>query len=139
MVFTACGGRFLRLNYYSWALFICVLLSIGIIVGFNELEVEVVGGSPLHAGLMALCQYGALTLATKIWFSINYSNFWPRQKSVLGFVIHGGLLSLVVASYWFKQNYPLLPILMYPLASISLALIAETIEEHLQHHKVSTS
>lgn len=106
------------------------------IVGFNEYEIEVTENSPLHAGLMALCQYGALTLAAKVWFSINYATFNVHLRTVVGFLVHGSLLGLIVGSYMLKQSYPLLPILFYPAASISLALIAETIEERL-HRKTS--
>ena len=131
LVFTVFGSRWCSLTAYSRLLLLSILLSILLIIGFNEYEIEIIGNSPLHAGLMALCQYGALTLAAKIWFSINYQAFSSRLKAFVGFLVHGSLLGLIVGSYMLEQSYPLLPILFYPVASISLALIAEVIEERL--------
>jgi len=43
--------------------------------------------------------------------------------------VYGGLLVLMLTSYWLTQQAPLLIVLIYPLASIALALSAESIEE----------
>ena len=45
------------------------------------------------------------------------------------YMVYGGLLVLMLTSYWLTQQAPLLIVLIYPLASIALALLAESIEE----------
>ena len=128
------GSRWLSKRAYSRILFLCFFLSVAMIVLFNEYEVEPRGNSLLHSALLALCQYGALTLSAKVWFSINYPKFPRFLKIVINLVMYGGLIGLVIANYVIKTDAPLLVILLYPLGSVSLALIAETIEESL-HRK----
>lgn len=136
MALVAFGARWLSMRAYSWMLFACIVFSVGLIVVFNEYEVEAQGNSPLHSSLMALCQYGALTLSAKIWFSIIYPKLYKFQRVALSLILIAALIGLVVASYSLKTNAPLAAILLYPVASISLALIAESIEAFL-HQKNS--
>lgn len=136
LFFAVFASRWCSLVLYSRLLLASIFLSILMIVIYNEYEIEVIGNSPLHAGLIALCQYGALTLTAKIWFTLNYTRLSIPLRTIVGFTVHGCLLVLIVGSYMLKQSHPLLPILFYPVASISLALIAETIEERL-HRKMS--
>lgn len=131
LVFVLVGSRWLSRVAYNRMLLLCFFLSVAIIVLFNEYEVELQGNSPLHSALMALCQYGALTLSAKVWFSINYPKFPRFLKIVINLAMYGGLIGLVIANYVIKTGSPLLVILLYPLGSVSLALVAETIEESL--------
>lgn len=132
IAYVAFGSRWSSRRAYCWSLLACVLLSVLIIIGFNEYEVEIQGNSPIHAGLLALCQYGALTLSAKVWFSIIYPGLQKFQKVALNLFMLGGLAGLVITSYRLKEGAPILLILLYPLASVALALIAETIEVSLE-------
>jgi hypothetical protein len=127
------GARNLPVRTYSLLMLFCMLLSVAAVILYNELYLESSSKTPLHSALLSVGQYGALTLSAKVWFSINYDRFTALTKIFVNCVVYGAFLVLVLTSYWIQQQTPLLMVLLYPLGSISLALLAESIEEKLRH------
>ena len=127
------GARNLQVRTYSLLMLFCMLLSVAAIILYNELHIEASTKTPLHSALLYVGQYGALTLSAKIWFSINYDRFSAPTKIFVNGLVYGAFLVLVLTSYWIQKQIPLLTVLLYPLGSISLALLAESIEEKLRH------
>lgn len=123
------GARCFQVRTYSLVMLFCMVLSVTAVILYNELYLESSSKTPLHSALLSMGQYGALTLSAKVWFSINYDRFSAVTRIVVNSMVYGALLVLVLTSYWLKQQAPLLVVLLYPLASIALALLAESIEE----------
>lgn len=96
---------------------------------FQILDIMVDGNTPVHAALITFAQYGVYALAFKLWLSINYPSFSLGTRALMHMLSHSVLLSVIVASYWFKSQYSFLLVIVNPLVSLSVALIAETIEE----------
>ncbi|MGI9142911.1 MAG: hypothetical protein ACR2IJ_06930 [Fluviibacter sp.] len=131
IVVVATAWRFTSRRAYSYLLVASAMLSGAMIVFFSKYEIAATGNSPLHAALLSFGQYGALTLSAKIWFGLNYAAFNRVGKFLANLIVHGTLLLVIAANYWFKTQSAELLILLYPLASISLVLIAEEVEEAL--------
>lgn len=129
IAFVILGARYFKVRTYSLLLLFCMMLSVTAIIIYNELYVESSLKTPFHSALLSLGQYGALTLSAKVWFSINYDRFSAFTRILVNSMVYGGLLVLMLTSYWLTQQAPLLIVLIYPLASIALALLAESIEE----------
>jgi hypothetical protein len=85
---------------YSYALLGVVALTTINAYIFSELEIKLLGKSPLHSGLLALAQYGVVTLASKLWISINYPGLSGSISVAVKALIYGSLISVVTASYW---------------------------------------
>jgi hypothetical protein len=85
----------------------------------------------LHWIIVALVQYGILSLSLKIWLSINYKDLNPTAHQWIHVLSHGALLFVLVGGYWLKSNHPVVLAMVYPLSSLSIARIAEAIEEQL--------
>lgn len=116
-------------NLYNLILLAIVFVSSSLTILFYEFDIELSNSTPLHTGLLAFAQYGVVTLASKIWFSLNYSQLGKVSKFLINFIIFGSLFTLIIANYWVKSINPVYVLLIYPLASLSLSLIAENIEE----------
>lgn len=130
------GANKLPRNLYSLILVVIVFVSSSLTILFYEFDIELSNSTPLHTGLLAFAQYGVVTLASKLWFSLNYSRLGRASKFLINFIIFGSLFTLVVANYWVKSINPVYVLLIYPLASLSLSLIAETIEEKCSTKKI---
>lgn len=85
----------------------------------------------LHWIIVALVQYRILSLSLKIWLSINYKDLHLVAHRWIHALSHGALLFVLVGGYWLKSNHPVVLAMVYPLSSLSIALIAEAIEEQL--------
>lgn len=85
----------------------------------------------LHWIIVALVQYGILSLSLKIWLSINYKDLNLVAQRWIHVLSHGALLLVLVGGYWLKSNHAIVLAMVYPLSSLSIALIAEAIEEQL--------
>ncbi len=133
IAFVILGARYFQVRTYSLIMMFCMLLSVTAVILYNELYLESSSKTPLHSALLSVGQYAALTLSAKVWFSINYDRFSAFTKIVVNVVVYGAFLVLMLTSYWLKQQSPLLMVLLYPLGSIAIALLAESIEEKLRH------
>jgi len=85
----------------------------------------------LHWIIVALAQYGIFALSLKIWLAINYKRLGPRAHTLLHSLSHGSLLLVLFGGFWMKANHSVILALVYPLAGMSIALIAESIEEQI--------
>ena len=121
------GAKLLPVRIYSYALLGVVALTTINAYIFSELEIKLLGESPLHSGLLSLAQYGAVTLASKLWFSINYPKLSGSARITFMVLVYSSLISVVTASYWLSSSNPAFSFLLYPLAGISISLIGETI------------
>lgn len=145
------GGRFLKLRNYSFLLIsVCFFAIITMIFLHSTDSVEPSDGWA-HYTILAIAQFGVLALGFKLWFAINYHNLTRPLRVLLHVAAHGTLVFAIVASYWLKTVHPVLSFILYPLSSLSVALISESIEgsitvrseqsntEQLTRKKASTS
>jgi hypothetical protein len=88
--------------------------------------------SPEHKILLTLAQFGVMTLAAKLWFSINYFKLSRSVRLLVSFVLYGSLFVTIAGAYWLYKYFPAIQIMLYPLASLAISLTAELIEHHWQ-------
>lgn len=121
--------KFLSPGSYSKLLLATICISILVMSLFQILDIMVDGNTPVHSALITFAQYGVYALAFKLWLSINYPNFSRGTRTLMHMLSHTVLLLVIVTSYWFKSQYSFLLVIVNPIVSLSVALIAETIEE----------
>jgi hypothetical protein len=123
------GSRYLDPYAYSRLLAVVVGLALAIMIWFHTIAIKVEGDSQIHFTVLAIAQLWVLALSFKLWFSFNYPSFNRILRLLVHFLSHASLAVLVFAGYWFKATHPVITFLLYPLSSLSVALIAESIEE----------
>jgi hypothetical protein len=72
--------------------------------------------------------YSTLAVGFKLWFSLNYPRFGRTARIAVHGLAHASLAFIVVAGYSLKAAHPLVVFLIYPLSSLSVALVAESVE-----------
>lgn len=82
----------------------------------------------LHYSTLAVAQFAVLALGFKLWFSLNYPRFGRTARIAVHGLAHASLAFIVVAGYSLKAAHPLVVFLIYPLSSLSVALVAESVE-----------
>lgn len=130
------GSRYLDPYAYSKLLAVVVSLALAGMVWFHTLAIRVEGNSQVHFTVLATAQLWVLALSFKLWFSFNYPRFNRTLRLSVHFLSHTSLAVLVFAGYWLKATHPVITFLLYPLSSLSVALIAESIEEAAERRAV---
>lgn len=125
------GGRFLKLPNYSRLLVAVCAFAIVTMIFLHSTDTVERSNGWAHYTILALAQFGVLALGFKLWFSINYQILAPSLRILLHIAAHGTLIFAIVASYWLKTVHPVLSFVLYPLSSLSVALISESIEESI--------
>lgn len=94
----------------------------------------------LHYSTLAVAQFAVLALGFNLWFSLNYPRFGRTARIAVHGLAHASLAFIVVAGYSLKAAHPLVVFLIYPLSSLSVALVAESVEMKLaQPRRASTT
>lgn len=125
------GSRLFSAQGYSRWLAGIIALAIGTMAW---LHVETIPGpatSRLHYTILTLAQFAVLSLGFKLWFSLNYPRFGRSARVAAHIAAHASLAVVVVAGYSLKAAHPVFVLLIYPLASLSVALVAESVELRL--------
>jgi len=120
----------LQRQQYSQLMAVIFIASCFVIIWFHETVIDVSQSSPMHAAILVLAQFGTLTLTSKIWFSINYKKLSKKLQTMLKVILFGALSTIIAFSYWLYKISPEMQLLLYPLASLAISLIAEMIEEN---------
>lgn len=123
------GSRHLEPRSYSRLLAIVVGLALALMVWFHTVAIRAEGDSQIHFVVLAGAQLWVLALSFNLWFSFNYPAFNRTLRVSVHVLSHASLVVLVFAGYWLKATHPVITFLLYPLSSLSVALIAESIEE----------
>ena len=130
------GSRYLDPYTYSKLLAVVISLAMALMVWFHTIAIRVEGDNQIHFVVLAIAQLGVLALSFKLWFSFNYPRFNRTLRVSVHMLSHVSLAVLVFAGYWLKATYPVITFLLYPLSSLSVALIAESIEEAVERRAV---
>lgn len=133
------GSRYLDPYAYSKLLAVVVSLAMAITVWFQATMIRGEGVSQVHFTVLAISQFGVLALSFKLWFSFNYPRFNRTLRVSVHVLSHASLAVLVFAGYWLKATHPVIIFLLYPLSSLSVALIAESIEEAAERRAVKAT
>ncbi|MES2385563.1 MAG: hypothetical protein V4593_13530 [Pseudomonadota bacterium] len=133
------GGRYLHPYAYSKLLAVVVGLAMAVMVWFHTIAIRVEGDNQVHFVVLAIAQLGVLALSFKLWFSFNYPRFNRTLRVSVHVLSHASLAVLVFAGYWLKATHPVITFLLYPLSSLSVALVAETIEEAAERRAARAS
>jgi cation transport ATPase len=123
------GSRYLDSYAYSKLLAVVIILAMVVMVWFHAIAIRVEGDSQVHFIVLAIAQFWVLALSFKLWFSLNYPRFNRALRVSVHVLSHASLAVSVFAGYWLKTAHPVIVFLLYPLSSLSVALIAESIEE----------
>lgn len=107
-------------------IFICSCL---VITWFHETVIDVSQTSPLHGAILSFAQVGTLTLASKLWLTLNFHGFSKSVQITLYIIFYGALLTVTICAYWLYKLLPELQLLLYPLASLAISLTAELLED----------
>lgn len=123
------GSRYLLARPFSHLLGSTIGLTIAAMAWFHLIAVRSEAESQVHYTVLTIAQYGVLALGFKLWFSLNYPRFNRASRVVAHSLAHVSLTFVIFAGYWLKTTHPIIVFLLYPLSSLSVALIAESIEE----------
>lgn len=126
------GSRYLLARPFSHLLCLTIGLTIAAMAWFHLIAVRSEADGPVHYTVLTIAQYGVLALGFKLWFSLNYPRFNRASRVVAHSFAHVSLSFVIFAGYWLKTTHPIVVFLLYPLSSLSVALIAESIEEALE-------
>ncbi len=126
------GSRYFQAQPFSNLLGFIIGLTIAAMAWFHVVSVRAEGDGPVHYTVLTIAQYGVLALGFKLWFSLNYPRFNRASRVVAHSFAHVSLSFVIFAGYWLKTTHPIVVFLLYPLSSLSVALIAESIEEALE-------
>ena len=133
------GSRYLHARPFSHLLGSTIGLTIAAMAWFHVVAIRSEAESPVHYTVLTIAQYGVLALAFKLWFSLNYPRFNRASRLVTHSSAHASLTFVIFAGYWLKITHPIVVFLLYPLSSLSVALIAESVEEALQRRAKNAS
>lgn len=125
------GCRLFSTGGYSRWLAGIMGLAIGALAWLHAYTDQAAATVGLHYTIVTLAQFAVLALGFKLWFSINYPRFGRSARVAVHLAAHTGLAFVVVAGYSLKAAHPLITFLIYPLASLSVALVAESVELRL--------
>ena len=132
------GGRRLSRVAYSRLLLLLALLMAAFIALYQYFDV---GPEPenaaLHATAMAFAQLGVYVLAFKLWLAINYAQMSRHGRLWMHLISHSAFAVAIFSGYWLKLQHPAVALLIYPLNSLSLSLIAQAIETARQERDES--
>lgn len=106
-----------------------IALGIAAVGWLNAIVVIAEGDSLVHATVLAFAQFGVLALASKVWLALNWERFDRSTHRIVHLFAHTALLFVIVAGYWLKATHSVFVFLLYPLSSLSVVLIAESIKE----------
>lgn len=131
-----CGSRRLSPRAYSKLLAVVLAIAIALIAWFNTSAIVAEGESLVHSTVLAFAQFGVLSLAFKVWLALNWEQFPRPTRRALHLCAHAALLFVIVTGYWLKATHSVIAFLLYPLSSLSVALVAESIEEFVRQRDV---
>lgn len=123
--------KWISKRHYSRLLVTVALVNAALMLSFHFERPASSAANLLHWIVVALAQYGIFALSLKIWLAINYKRLGPRAHTLLHSLSHGSLLLVLLGGFWMKANHSVILALVYPLAGMSVALIAESIEEQI--------
>ena len=124
------GGRRLSRRAYSRLLLLLALLMAVFISLYQYFDVSREPENALvHAAAMAFAQLGVYGLTFKVWLAINYHQMSRHARVWMHLVSHTSFALAIFAGYWMKLQHPAVALLIYPLNSLSLSLIAQAIED----------
>ena len=133
------GGRRLSRVAYSRLLLLLALLMAAFIALYQYVDV---GPEPenaaVHATAMAFAQLGVYVLAFKLWLAINYGEMSRHGRLWLHLLSHSAFAVAIFAGYWLKLQHPAVALLIYPLNSLSVSLIAQAIETGIHERDRNT-
>ncbi len=133
------GSRYLDPYAYSKLLAVVVSLAMAVMVWFHTIAIKVEGDSQVHFTVLAIAQLWVLALSFKLWFSFNYPRFNRTLRVSVHVLSHASLAVLVFTGYWLKATHPVITFLLYPMSSLSVALIAESVEEAAERRAVKAT
>lgn len=113
------------------------LLSCIATIWFHETVIDVSRQSPIHGAILALAQIGALTLTSKLWFSINYKKLSRFARFGICTFLYVSLTTIVFGAYWLYKLIPELQLLLYPFSSLGISVTAEILEERWSAEHIS--
>lgn len=125
------GARYLRAQNYSRLLAVVLVCAIAAMIVLHSTDAVEISDNRTHYTILAVAQFGVVALGFKVWFAINYHILTRPVRTVLHVVAHGSLIFAIIAGYWIKVVHPVLGFILYPLSSLSVALISESIEESI--------
>lgn len=127
------GCRLFSARGYSRWLAGILTLAIGAMAWLHSATDQTAATNRLHYTIMTLAQFAVLSLGFKLWFSLEYPRFGRSARVLAHLAAHSSLGLVVIAGYSLKAAHPILAFLIYPLASLSVALVAESVELRLGH------
>lgn len=130
--FILTGSYYLSARQFSHLLGLTIGLTTASMAWFHVGALRSEADSPVHYAVLTIAQYGVLGLGFKLWFSLNYPRFNRASRLVAHSLAHASLTFVIFAGYWLKTTHPIHLFLLYPLSSLSVALIAESVEEALE-------
>ena len=134
------GGRRLSRQAYSRLLLLLACLMAVFIALYQYFDVaRELENAAVHATAMAFAQLGVYGLTFKVWLAINYRHLSRHARVWVHLASHGSFAVAVIAGYWMKLQHPAVALLIYPLNSLSLSLIAQAIESGVQERGDDTA
>lgn len=114
---------------YSKLMAAIFLLSCLMLTWFHETVVDISASNSLHGALIAFAQVATLTLSSKMWLKINFHLLSKSVRLITNSLAYGALLAITIFAYWFYKSAPELQLLLYPLASLAIAITTEILED----------